>query len=261
MQTIHKWIDESDVYMLLLGGRYGSIDIKESGLSYTELEYKYAISKNMPVFAIILDDSFLFTKAASCGKNAIFETANVTKYESFKEYVKTNVVKFASNIDQIATIIHSHLNGILNDSNYNLIGWVRSTQINYSCEYCNKYPYDEFYQYLQELHSSLKCLLFDAFAHQNQNTNFKDNWENLAIVYYRLHAFCQINNLLLKKYADEIELIYSYWDQAVAIIIKVQNKQNNKFYREDIVYLQTTLQSWYDLLLKMLYNIPNPSQS
>ena len=51
MKTIRKWIDESDVYMLILGGRYGSID-EESDLSYTELEYKYALSKNMPVFAI-----------------------------------------------------------------------------------------------------------------------------------------------------------------------------------------------------------------
>ena len=33
MYTIRKWIDESDVYMLILGGRYGSIE-EESGLSY-----------------------------------------------------------------------------------------------------------------------------------------------------------------------------------------------------------------------------------
>ncbi len=39
MNTIKKWIDESDVYMLILGGRYGSIE-EESGLSYTELEYR-----------------------------------------------------------------------------------------------------------------------------------------------------------------------------------------------------------------------------
>ena len=142
-----------------------------------------------------------------------------------------------------------------------LIGWIRSDQINNSNENYNECSYDEFHQCLQELYSSLKHLLLDALTYRDNNNNFKDNWENLAIKYYRLHAFCQVNNILLEKYENEIEKIYSYWDQAVAIIIKVQNKQNNKFYREDIVYLQTTLQSWYDLLLKMLYNIPNPSQS
>ena len=30
MKTIHKWIDNSDAYMLILGGRYGSIE-KETG--------------------------------------------------------------------------------------------------------------------------------------------------------------------------------------------------------------------------------------
>lgn len=124
MKTIQKWIDESDIYMLILGGRYGSIE-EDSGLSYTELEYRYALSKNMPVFAIILDDSFLFTKAASDGKDAIFEKDNIDKYELFKKYVKTKIVKFIKNIDQISIVIHSHTNEISNDPEYNLIGWVR----------------------------------------------------------------------------------------------------------------------------------------
>ena len=40
---IKRWIDESDIYMLILGGRYGSIETK-SGKSYTHLEYEYALS-------------------------------------------------------------------------------------------------------------------------------------------------------------------------------------------------------------------------
>ena len=129
MKTIRKWIDGSDVYMLILGGRYGSIE-EESGLSYTELEYKYAISKNMPVFAIVLDDSFLHTKAASCKNIDIFEKDNKEKYETFKEFVKTNVVKFSNNVDQISSVIHAQLNEILNDPDYNLIGWVRNDNEN-----------------------------------------------------------------------------------------------------------------------------------
>lgn len=128
METIHKWIDNSDVYMLILGGRYGSIENK-SGLSYTELEYRYALSKNMPVFAIILENSFLFTKAALCGKDAIFEKDNIKKHKEFMSFVKANIVKFAINTENIKTIIHSHLNSIVNDKSYNLIGWVRFNSI------------------------------------------------------------------------------------------------------------------------------------
>lgn len=126
MKTIRKWIDDSDVYMLILGGRYGSIE-EESGLSYTELEYKYALSKNMPVFAIVLDDSFLFTKASFCGKDTIFEKGNTYKYNSFKDKVESNIVKYVKNIDQISSVVHAQLNNIINDPDYNLIGWIRNT--------------------------------------------------------------------------------------------------------------------------------------
>lgn len=127
IKTIQKWIDESDVYMLILGGRYGSIE-EESGLSYTELEYRYALSKNMPVFAIVLDDSFLFTKASLRGKDTIFEKNNLDKYDSFKKCVESNIVRFSKNIDSIHSIIHATLNDIISDPDYLLIGWVKSNK-------------------------------------------------------------------------------------------------------------------------------------
>jgi hypothetical protein len=48
METIKRWIESSDIYMLIFGGRYGTIEPK-MGLSYIELEYEYAISKEIPV--------------------------------------------------------------------------------------------------------------------------------------------------------------------------------------------------------------------
>lgn len=129
MKTIQKWINESDVYMLILGGRYGSIE-EESGLSYTELEYKYALLKKMPIFTIILEDSFLFNKAASCGKDIIFEKNNITKYNAFKALVMSKIVKKVNNIDSIETVIHSTINDIQYDEDYSLIGWIKGNTIN-----------------------------------------------------------------------------------------------------------------------------------
>tara|TARA_R110000868_G_scaffold8205_7_gene42704 strand:- start:7606 stop:8655 length:1050 start_codon:yes stop_codon:yes gene_type:complete len=45
---IYKMIKLSDYYLLILGGRYGSI-IEEEGVSYTEKEYDYAIKHDIPV--------------------------------------------------------------------------------------------------------------------------------------------------------------------------------------------------------------------
>lgn len=128
MKTIQKWIDESDVYMLILGGRYGSIE-EESGLSYTELEYRYALSSNMPVFAIVLNDNYLYVKAAYSGKDRVFEKNNIEKYNSFKLMVKSKIVRFVEDIHHIAITIHSQLN-VYNDPDYNLIGWSKNMQNN-----------------------------------------------------------------------------------------------------------------------------------
>ena len=53
--AIQGFIDESDYFILLLGGRYGTID-RETGLSWTEREYRYAVEKNKPVLALICED-------------------------------------------------------------------------------------------------------------------------------------------------------------------------------------------------------------
>lgn len=47
-EYIKKVIDNCDYYVLVLGGRYGSVSPK-TGISYTEMEYNYAIEKGLPV--------------------------------------------------------------------------------------------------------------------------------------------------------------------------------------------------------------------
>lgn len=46
---IEKVIKDSDYYVLVIGGKYGSTD--ETGISYTEKEYDFAVSENIPVLA------------------------------------------------------------------------------------------------------------------------------------------------------------------------------------------------------------------
>ena len=50
--VITKMIDESDCFLLIIGGRYGSIDESE-GISYTEKEYEYAKKKGIPILVFI----------------------------------------------------------------------------------------------------------------------------------------------------------------------------------------------------------------
>lgn len=50
--TITRVIDDSDFYVVIVAGMYGSVD-PETGLSWTEREYEYAVSKGIPVFTFI----------------------------------------------------------------------------------------------------------------------------------------------------------------------------------------------------------------
>ena len=48
---IERVIDESDYYLLVIGGRYGSVD--SAGLSFTEREYEYAVARRKPTMAFL----------------------------------------------------------------------------------------------------------------------------------------------------------------------------------------------------------------
>ena len=67
MEVIKQWIDQSDVYLLILGSRYGSIE-PETEKSYTHLEYEYAVSKNKPLFACVIKDSAIEPRVQELGK-------------------------------------------------------------------------------------------------------------------------------------------------------------------------------------------------
>jgi hypothetical protein len=47
-------IDDSDYYVLVVGGRYGSVSA--TGISYTEAEFDYAFAANKPILAFIHED-------------------------------------------------------------------------------------------------------------------------------------------------------------------------------------------------------------
>ena len=125
LDTIKRWIDASDVYMLLLGGRYGSMDPKTK-LAYTEVEYRYALEKKKPVFAVVMSDGFLDTKIAQVGRS-VFEQDNVDKYRKFKKLVLSKIVKFFDSLDGIKLAIFQSMIEI--DSRYNLEGWVRGSEV------------------------------------------------------------------------------------------------------------------------------------
>jgi len=51
---IRKVIEDCDYYIVVIGGRYGSVG--PLGISYTQMEYEYAVAQNKPVIAFLHKD-------------------------------------------------------------------------------------------------------------------------------------------------------------------------------------------------------------
>mgnify|MGYP002090170098 CR=1 FL=1 len=47
-------LDSCDYYLLILAGKYGTVDT--DGIGFTEKEYDYAIANNIPVMSILVKD-------------------------------------------------------------------------------------------------------------------------------------------------------------------------------------------------------------
>ncbi|SHO23895.1 Putative uncharacterized protein [Moritella viscosa] len=124
-EVIKKWIDESDVYMLILGGRYGSMD-PETGTSYTEWEYNYATDTGKPLFAVVINEDALDAKIAKDGKS-VMEQENPAKLKEFKSVVLSNMTSFFSDNKDIKLAIWQSITEL--NGRENLVGWVSGSEV------------------------------------------------------------------------------------------------------------------------------------
>lgn len=121
MEVIRQWIDESDVYVLILGGRYGSIE-PTTGKSYTQLEYEYALSQHKPLFACVINDGAIDAKVKAEGRTVI-ETENPKKLAEFRAAVLTKLIKFWEDTKDIKIVVTETLGKLARRPD--LVGWVR----------------------------------------------------------------------------------------------------------------------------------------
>lgn len=122
MDAIKQWIDESDIYLLVLGGRYGSIDPK-SGKSYTHMEYAYALQQEKPLFACVLTEQAIDKKVKDSGKS-VLEMNDPGKLKEFRELVLSKLVKMCDDKKDIKIAVGETLANLARSDK--LVGWVRA---------------------------------------------------------------------------------------------------------------------------------------
>ncbi|CCI61314.1 MULTISPECIES: DUF4062 domain-containing protein [Staphylococcus] len=106
---IKHWIDESDVFVLLLGGRYGTLASDEN-ISYIEKEYNYAQIKGIPTYIFVLSDAYLYKKQGEYSGLDIFEKNNKDKYKLFKDKILKQYAKMdINNLDNLKNVVYKTL--------------------------------------------------------------------------------------------------------------------------------------------------------
>lgn len=123
MDAIKQWIDESDVYLLILGGRYGSIE-PNSGKSYTELEYEYAVEKEKPLFVCVVNDEAQNARVKEHGVD-FSENEEPKKLKAFRDVATSKLVKFWDDKKDIKITVGETLANFARREE--LIGWIRPT--------------------------------------------------------------------------------------------------------------------------------------
>lgn len=114
---IKRVIDDCDYYVLIIGGRYGSVG--PDGISYTQMEFEYALKTGKPII------SFIHKNPASipAGKSEQTDEGK-TKLEEFKNLAEKKLVKFWETPAELGSVVSRSMVKLM--KNFPAEGWVKA---------------------------------------------------------------------------------------------------------------------------------------
>lgn len=180
--VITKMIDECDFYLLVIGGRYGSID-EEAGISYTEKEYNYAKAKGLPVLVLIKESSAITASEQDTGEDKFDK---MKKLDEFRKRVKNegNTVDFFTDINSLKYKASPTFRNAVNYVDENA-GWVRYRDIvaviNEEAEGRNK-ANAEMGEHQQKMLEEMKEMLSQFGVRLSGIANNQPTWEEIPTV-------------------------------------------------------------------------------
>lgn len=118
LEFIKRVIDDCDYYLLIVGGRYGSLS--SDGISFTEREYDYAVSRGLRVVALLHeapDEIPLGKSEKSPELQAMLET--------FRKKVSTErLVRFWKSAEELPGLVALSLSKTI--KMFPAVGWIRA---------------------------------------------------------------------------------------------------------------------------------------
>lgn len=119
-ELIKRVIDLCDYYVVIVGGRYGSMDAVEQ-LSYTEMEFDYAVRSNKPVMGFLHGDTGKLP-----GDKLDLDSELREKLDAFREKVEKKMVKYWQDPSGLAGQVAIAV--MQARKSHPAVGWIRASE-------------------------------------------------------------------------------------------------------------------------------------
>lgn len=167
---IKKVIDKSDIYLVIVAGRYGSVGQDEYGkrMSYTEMEFDYALRTGKPILAFLHKDIDKLTR-----DKIEIDNEKSKALDNFRNKIKNGrMVKFFMNKDELKANALSSIN--YTKKQITTGGWVRSEQAVVSGK-------KEAEATLLELQKNNESLKHKLKVQMEENEHIVQEWEKTKV--------------------------------------------------------------------------------
>lgn len=233
-EIIKNVINDSDYYLLIIAGKYGSLGKDDSGnkCGFTEMEYDYAKKIGKPIIAFIHKDiDNIVSKKVEPTK------AGKKRLERFSKKVKLDAnVKFWSNSGELISSIKSSLNELIKTTPTN--GWIKGNEIFEISPKDNPLLFG-----LKKLYTNVEDIdynkLIDGVKHHidivhihgmtwtNSNRNILKNKLKDSNIQIRV-VLLDYRNIFFKPYADFIGQEGKYLNNKTAEVIDIWKAMYNE---------------------------------
>lgn len=184
---IQRVIDDCDYYLLIIGGRYGSTN--ENGISYTQMEFEYALESGKPIISFLPKDPSQIP-AGKCDN----EPEKKEKLEKFKQLAKKKLIKYWENPENLGSVVSRSMVRLIKD--FPAEGWVKSNSI------VDESSLQEISR-LQKENNELKLRLQAVATEPPEGSANFSKGENTVEIFFSLRAFdvcageyCKLNSSL-----------------------------------------------------------------
>jgi hypothetical protein len=250
---IKRVIKDSDYFLTIIGGRYGSRG--PNGQSYTQMEYEYANSIGKPVIA------FLHDRPEELAPKRIEQNDEGRRsLEKFRRIIKNRVVKSWNTPEGLASAVKTSITKLID--RYPQPGWVRDRS---RIEGRRLYEHAGYYP-IELAPGNIPYLHAPTFVKAIKYLLAKDTYDRLAamdLVYLREQNLGIDNEDVLKRqpiaFAKYKELVERYDLLDFIKNIPIEDEQLFGNYRRMVDDIGETLKGVFLELL--IHNVRNPVHS